>query len=127
MGTHMKTTVEIADPLLREAKREAQQSGVTLRDLIELGLRKVLDERRANIKPFKLRDGRVHGGGLQPGIRPGDWPQMRALIYGSRAGYTEGSLEELDRELEEEARYEAENEAKYQAGLKAKARAETKK
>jgi hypothetical protein len=54
----MKTTVEIADPLFDEAKREAERSGCTLRDLIEVGLRKEL-ERRATAKPFKLRDASV--------------------------------------------------------------------
>ena len=54
----MKTTVEIADPLFEEAKRESERSGCTLRDLIELGLRKELQERRT-AKPFKLRDASV--------------------------------------------------------------------
>jgi hypothetical protein len=100
----MKTTIEIADPLLREAKREAREAGITLRELIETGLRRLLDERRhAQRKPFQLRDARVDGSGLQPGIRAGDWRQMRALAYGRHAGYSEGSLDELDRELEVEA------------------------
>jgi len=68
MGTHMKTTVEIADPLFDEAKREAERSGCTLRDLIEIGLRHELDRRRQP-KPFKLRDASVAGQGLQPGVR----------------------------------------------------------
>lgn len=79
----MKTTVEIADPLLREAKREAQHAGITLRELIETGLRRVLDERRSTeSKPFQLRDARNRQAVLQPGIRPGDWAQLRDLAYG---------------------------------------------
>ncbi|MGE5180686.1 MAG: hypothetical protein ACM31C_01425 [Acidobacteriota bacterium] len=54
----MKTTVEIADPLFEEAKRESERSGCTLRDLIELGLRKELHERRT-ARPFTLRDASV--------------------------------------------------------------------
>jgi antitoxin component of RelBE/YafQ-DinJ toxin-antitoxin module len=78
----MKTTVEIADPLLREAKRVAKRAGITLRELIELGLRRVLDERRAVKRPFKLRDARNRHAMLKAGIRPGDWEQIRDLAYG---------------------------------------------
>jgi hypothetical protein len=83
MGTHMKTTVEISDPLLREAKRVARSEGITLRELIEVGLRRALDERAASErKPFKLRDGRNRQARLLPSIRAGDWDQIRALAYG---------------------------------------------
>src|SRR5438874_5378099 len=88
MGTHMKTTVEIADLLLREAKLEAQRAGTTLRELIELGLRRVLEERKTTKRPSKeavikrLRDATNPDAVLQPGIDPTDWPSMRALIYG---------------------------------------------
>jgi hypothetical protein len=81
MGTHMKTTVDIADGLFEDAKRIAERRGVTLRALIEEGLRHVIAEQRPG-KPFKLKDGSVGGEGLQPGIRPGDWKQISALIYG---------------------------------------------
>src|SRR5688572_4312806 len=60
MVTHMKTTVEIADPLFEEARREAETSGCTLRDLIEIGLRRELERRRQRT-PFKLRDASVRG------------------------------------------------------------------
>ncbi len=38
----MTTTVEISDPLLREARELAAREGVTLRALIERGLRHVV-------------------------------------------------------------------------------------
>jgi hypothetical protein len=79
MGTHMKTTVDIADGLFRDARRAASRRGTTLRALIEEGLRHVLGETPS--KPFKLKDGSVGGDGLQPGIRPGDWEQLRGLLY----------------------------------------------
>jgi hypothetical protein len=85
MGTYMKTTVEITDPLFTEARRVADQAGVTLRALIEEGLRLVLDQRkRAGRRPFKLEDASVGGQGLHPDIRPGDWSQLRDLAYGGR-------------------------------------------
>ncbi len=83
----MKTTVEIADPLLEQAKLEADRTGCTLRELVERGLRIVLEERRrAEAKPFRLRDASVGGHGLEPGARDGGWPQQRAMIYGDDDG-----------------------------------------
>lgn len=42
----MKTTVEVSDDLYRRAKAEAALRGQRLRDLVEEGLRRVLDEPR---------------------------------------------------------------------------------
>ena len=39
MGTHMKTTIELADGLLADARRVAAEEGTTLRALLEEGLR----------------------------------------------------------------------------------------
>jgi hypothetical protein len=79
----MKTTVEIADPLFREARRAAERDGTTLRELIELGLRRVLDERRTRTRePYKLPDCSNRHAKLQPWIREGDWTQIREIIYG---------------------------------------------
>ena len=80
MGTHMKTTIEIADSLFERAKRLASKERLTLRELIESGLRRELDERRAK-KPFVLRDASVGGTGLQPEFQGATWEQMRDAAY----------------------------------------------
>jgi hypothetical protein len=60
----MRTTVDIPDELFRRAKSEAALRGRKLRDLVEEGLRLVLDKRRARPakkKPqFKPRPGSLH-------------------------------------------------------------------
>ena len=62
MGTHMKTTIEVSDALLISTKQAAKRSQTTMRALVEEGLRRVLSEHKARVKPaFKLRDASVHG------------------------------------------------------------------
>ena len=55
----MKTTLDISDGLLIEAKAIAQRDGTTMRSLVEEGLRVILASRKKAPKPFKLRDGSV--------------------------------------------------------------------
>jgi hypothetical protein len=78
--TTMKTTVEIADALLAEARQAALEERTTIRALIEEGLRRVLDERRGRM-PFQLRDGSVPGRGLRPEFRDTGWEKIREAIY----------------------------------------------
>lgn len=79
----MKTTVEISDPLLREARRIATREGVTLRTVIERGLQHVVSEAKSS-KPFKLRRVAVKGKGLRPELRGASWDRIRDLIYEGR-------------------------------------------
>ena len=81
----MKTTIEIADPLLEEARKVAAEQGLTLRALIERGLRNVVSHNRRRA-PFKVRPVTFMGDGLQPGIQEGDWAAIRELIYEGRGG-----------------------------------------
>ncbi len=65
----MKTTIEIADALAREAKDLARTRGETLRTLVESGLRRELDAHRtddAGASAFRLRT--AGGDGLRPGV-----------------------------------------------------------
>lgn len=85
MGTHMKTTIEIADALFHEARRVAERDATTFRRLVETGLRKVLAEKRSRPARFRLRDARFKGGkGLQRGAPQADWTAVRAAIYEGR-------------------------------------------
>ncbi len=93
MGTHirrpiwkgqMKTTIEIADALLREARKLAAREGVTLRALVERGLHRVLAD--AKRPPFRMRDGSFKGNGLQPEVRHMSWEQLLDMSYEGRGG-----------------------------------------
>ena len=62
IGTRMKTTIELPDPLFNSAKQLAQESHTTLRALIEEGLRRVLADSTAKPKQaFKLQNASVRG------------------------------------------------------------------
>ena len=81
MGTHMKSTIDIADTLLAEAKQAAAREGTTLRALVEAGLRQVLRERRARHAPFALRRASFKGKGLRSELQGQPWEQIRKLAY----------------------------------------------
>jgi hypothetical protein len=85
MVTHMKTTIEISDALLSEAKRLAAREGITVRTLVEQGLRHAIRERRAHAK-FQLRKATFHGDGLNPDIAGLEWDRIRELAYEGRGG-----------------------------------------
>jgi hypothetical protein len=79
----MKTTVEIAEDLLRHAKTVAAKEHTTLRALIEEGLLWALARRRQR-GSFKLRKASVRGKGVQSGVVEGDGAALRDAIYRGR-------------------------------------------
>ena len=83
MVTHMKTTIEIADTLLAEARQLATHDQTTLRSLVEEGLRQILRARRQAPR-FRLREASFRGKGLRPHIGEGDWDTIRAMAYEGR-------------------------------------------
>jgi len=79
----MKTTVEISDSLLREARRLAAREGITLRTLVERGLLRVISETKYGT-PFKLRRASFKGKGLHPDLQDASWERLRDLAYQDR-------------------------------------------
>lgn len=78
----MKTTVEIPDALLKEARRVATQEKTTVRALIVDGLRRVLAERKRK-GTFRLRKASFKGSGLHPDLAGAPWEKIRDTIYQS--------------------------------------------
>lgn len=76
----MKTTIEIADPLFKEARKLAAREGVTLRTLVERGLDHVVRETK-RAAPFKLRNAAFKGNGLQAEFRDASWEKIRDAAY----------------------------------------------
>ena len=65
-------TIDVADALLKEERQIAPRDHTTLRELVQEGLRRVIDERRPARKPFRLRSIKPEG--------PGYWPILRQLV-----------------------------------------------
>lgn len=78
MLTHMRTTIELPEPLFKRAKETAKRRGITLRRLLEEALREHLTE--GPPAPFKLRDASFRGEGLVSGIDWTDFERMRELL-----------------------------------------------
>jgi len=79
----MKTTVELPDSLLRQAKRVAVKNRTTVKALIEQGLRAAIAERTRGTG-FTLRQAAFRGDGLVAGRSLQDWASIRDLVYTER-------------------------------------------
>ena len=80
----MKTTVEIPDDLLDQARDVAVRERTTLRSLVEEGLRWAISRRRKKTERFVLRDAAVAGRGVRDELTEGNWEEVRDLIYRGR-------------------------------------------
>lgn len=76
----MKTTVNLPDELVREAQALARRDHITLRELIETGLRAVIKQ-GSGASSFMLTDASVDGQGLQQEFRGVSWERVRDAIY----------------------------------------------
>jgi hypothetical protein len=86
MSRHMRTTVRLDEPLLREVKRQARERGETLTSLIEQGLRLVLAGSRLRaVRPRRivLPVSKARGGTL-PGIDLNDTAAILDRMEGRR-------------------------------------------
>ena len=81
----MKTTVQIPDNLFEEARKIAQRERITLKALIEEGLRRIIADRKRRAV-FRLRKASFKGNGLRPDIAGASWDQIRELTYEGRGG-----------------------------------------
>ena len=79
---HMRTTIEVNDDLFRRAKQLAAAEGVTLREIVESGIRSELARRRRG--RYRIPDRSFGGEGIRPGIVEGDWGSVRDIIYAGR-------------------------------------------
>jgi hypothetical protein len=80
----VKTTIDIADGLLSQAKERAREEGTTVRELVERGLTTVLnDEPRHAGEPVAPVTGALEP---LPGVDPSDWEAIRESIYGPSGG-----------------------------------------
>ncbi len=82
----MKTTIDIADPLFRAVKREAEKRGTTFKAFVESSLRQSLASSGKSSARFSLRRHTFRGKGVAHGIVEGDWTRIRAAIYEGRGG-----------------------------------------
>lgn len=83
MVNHMKTTIQIADSVLEEAREVAAREQTTLKELVEDGLRKIISERKKK-DVFRLRKASFKGKGLQPQFAGASWEKLRAAVYEGR-------------------------------------------
>ena len=79
----MRTTLDLDDHLMREAKLVAQQRGTTLTSFVEDALRERLARRRNPEQPAtRFRVHTFKGNGMQPGVDLDDSAGVRDLMDG---------------------------------------------
>ena len=84
--THMKTTIDIADPLFRQAKRLAARRNTTFKELVENALREELSKELSNASATAIKTHTFRGQGMQAGLSWDDWSSIRSLSYEGRGG-----------------------------------------
>lgn len=81
LSSRIKTTVDIPDALLEQARSEARARGTTLRELIMDGLRTTLEPEPSD-ETYRYEPVVFDGEqGVAPGIDLANWDEIRSLIY----------------------------------------------
>jgi hypothetical protein len=79
----VKSTFDISDALLARAKRHARKVGKPVRELVEEGLRRVLEDASKESR-YELPDCAVGKPGDPNPLEQFSWPELRDEIYGGR-------------------------------------------
>ena len=81
----MRTTLDLPDPLFRQAKKLARERKIPFRALVAEALRRVIKE-EAPRRGFKLAERSRGTGGLVDGLSWTDWDRIRDLVYEGHGG-----------------------------------------
>jgi len=84
MLSHMRTSFDLPDGLLRRAKALARKRGVPLRELVLEGLTQLV--RQEDAQTYVLPDRVFKGDGLVAGLDAADWSEIRARAYEGHGG-----------------------------------------
>ena len=76
----MKTTIDVHDELLARAKRHARENGVSLRAVVEEGLRLVLSTIRT-AEPYRLPDLSVGDPNDKDPLEAYTWQDLSEMIH----------------------------------------------
>jgi hypothetical protein len=83
MLLHMRTSIDIPDPLLRRARKLARERGTSLRALLLDGLQRTVAG-SATSKAHRMKDLSFGKGGLDEGLSWSDTERIDAIAYGDR-------------------------------------------
>lgn len=79
----MKTTIDINDHLLEEARRAASRDKTTVKSLVEEGLRRLLAAREDR-PVYRLRKATFKGRGVRQDLEGAGWEKIRDRAYEGR-------------------------------------------
>jgi Arc/MetJ family transcription regulator len=77
----MRTTIDINDALLERVKKVMIRKKLTMRALVEDGLRRILADEENAQHTFRLRDASVDGDGWAKGFDSLDWEKISPHLY----------------------------------------------